>query len=151
MTRYMRASLILGTFGLVGCASMAAQTRSDGAHPADPRALAAPVLATRMGIGPDEYDSPFVGPKEGKEPDRVVAPKEPSGDSMPMHQRGMPSGAANGPAGVKSSPRPSPGQVDQPSGAKEVYACPMHPEVTDSKLSKCPKCGMTLVRRKDGQ
>lgn len=24
------------------------------------------------------------------------------------------------------------------------YACPMHPEVTDNKASKCPKCGMTL-------
>ncbi len=26
-----------------------------------------------------------------------------------------------------------------------VYACPMHPEVTDTKASACPKCGMTLV------
>lgn len=26
-----------------------------------------------------------------------------------------------------------------------IYACPMHPEVTDSKPSDCPKCGMKLV------
>lgn len=25
------------------------------------------------------------------------------------------------------------------------YACPMHPEVTDTKASDCPKCGMKLV------
>src|SRR5205085_1084453 len=25
------------------------------------------------------------------------------------------------------------------------YACPMHPEVTDSEPSTCPKCGMNLV------
>lgn len=31
------------------------------------------------------------------------------------------------------------------SAAATVYACPMHPEVTDTKASACPKCGMTLV------
>lgn len=35
-------------------------------------------------------------------------------------------------------------------GAEEVaviYACPMHPEVTSTTPGKCPKCGMTLVKR----
>ena len=36
----------------------------------------------------------------------------------------------------------------QPGGGHQMqaarYACPMHPEVTDTKASKCPKCGMTL-------
>lgn len=27
----------------------------------------------------------------------------------------------------------------------ELYSCPMHPEVTDTKPSRCPKCGMTLT------
>ena len=35
-----------------------------------------------------------------------------------------------------------PGSEHQTEAAK--YACPMHPEVTDTKASKCPKCGMTL-------
>ncbi len=26
-----------------------------------------------------------------------------------------------------------------------VYACPMHPEVTSTKKSTCPKCGMELT------
>ena len=28
--------------------------------------------------------------------------------------------------------------------AEQVYACPMHPEVTGKKGDKCPKCGMEL-------
>jgi hypothetical protein len=30
-----------------------------------------------------------------------------------------------------------------------VYACPMHPEVTSDQPGKCPKCGMTLVKKKE--
>ena len=33
------------------------------------------------------------------------------------------------------------------SPAAATYVCPMHPEVTDTKASKCPKCGMTLVAK----
>ena len=29
-----------------------------------------------------------------------------------------------------------------------VYTCPMHPEIKQSKPGKCPKCGMTLVKKK---
>ncbi|MEO6192961.1 MAG: heavy metal-binding domain-containing protein [Thermoanaerobaculia bacterium] len=31
-----------------------------------------------------------------------------------------------------------------------VYTCPMHPEVTSTTPGKCPKCGMTLVKRSKG-
>jgi hypothetical protein len=34
------------------------------------------------------------------------------------------------------------------STAKYVYTCPMHPEVITDKPGKCPKCGMTLVKKK---
>jgi hypothetical protein len=38
---------------------------------------------------------------------------------------------------------PAEGSVD----ARVVYTCPMHPEVQQSGSGKCPKCGMTLVRK----
>lgn len=31
--------------------------------------------------------------------------------------------------------------------ATEMYSCPMHSEVVSDKPGKCPKCGMTLVKR----
>lgn len=33
---------------------------------------------------------------------------------------------------------------------KEVFTCPMHPEVNSDKPGKCSKCGMDLVVQKDG-
>ncbi|MDO8503976.1 MAG: copper-translocating P-type ATPase [bacterium] len=30
---------------------------------------------------------------------------------------------------------------------KEIYTCPMHPEVSQDKPGKCPKCGMPLVAK----
>jgi CopA family copper-resistance protein len=41
-------------------------------------------------------------------------------------------------------------EIKQPvkSGqTKTVYTCVMHPEVTSDKPGKCPKCGMTLVKK----
>lgn len=32
---------------------------------------------------------------------------------------------------------------------KQVYTCPMHPEVLSEKPGKCPKCGMDLVLKED--
>jgi hypothetical protein len=34
------------------------------------------------------------------------------------------------------------------STAKYIYTCTMHPEVMTDKPGKCPKCGMTLVKKK---
>jgi rubrerythrin len=34
--------------------------------------------------------------------------------------------------------------------AAAVYTCPMHPEVQSDKPGKCPKCGMTLVKKENG-
>jgi transcription initiation factor IIE alpha subunit len=34
------------------------------------------------------------------------------------------------------------------STAKYVYTCPMHPEIITDKPGKCPKCGMTLEKKK---
>ena len=29
-----------------------------------------------------------------------------------------------------------------------MYTCPMHPEVQQAEPGKCPKCGMTLEKKK---
>lgn len=31
---------------------------------------------------------------------------------------------------------------------KQIYTCPMHPEVQQDNSGTCPKCGMSLVLRK---
>ena len=33
--------------------------------------------------------------------------------------------------------------------AKVQYTCTMHPEVLSDKPGKCPKCGMTLVKKEE--
>src|SRR5438046_56578 len=33
--------------------------------------------------------------------------------------------------------------------AKQLYTCPMHPEIVRSEPGQCPKCGMTLVPIKE--
>lgn len=43
----------------------------------------------------------------------------------------------------RSSPAP------KSSPTAEIYSCPMHPEVQQSKPGKCPKCGMTLVKKEN--
>ncbi|MBD1366538.1 hypothetical protein IDJ77_22175 [Mucilaginibacter sp. ZT4R22] len=35
--------------------------------------------------------------------------------------------------------------------AKVLYTCTMHPEVLSDKPGKCPKCGMTLVKKVDAK
>jgi YHS domain-containing protein len=37
--------------------------------------------------------------------------------------------------------------LQQKEGMKQVYTCPMHPEVQSDQPGKCPKCGMNLVKK----
>ena len=45
-----------------------------------------------------------------------------------------------------SKPKTSNNKSD--STSKYIYTCTMHPEVKTDKPGKCPKCGMTLVKKK---
>jgi hypothetical protein len=38
-------------------------------------------------------------------------------------------------------------QTKKVKPAKVQYTCPMHPEILSNKPGKCPKCGMTLVKK----
>ena len=69
--------------------------------------------------------------------------------------------AGRGPGAYEGSEKQPPGagprQHDSHSHAAgaapeetAVYTCPMHPEVTGTTPGECPKCGMTLVKRRKG-
>jgi len=53
--------------------------------------------------------------------------------------------------GCKKQNEPSAGSSTVTAQTKEIYYCPMHPEVTSDKPGNCPKCGMTLVKRQNKQ
>jgi heavy metal-binding protein len=38
----------------------------------------------------------------------------------------------------------------QPTTQQATYTCPMHPKVVSDNPGKCPKCGMTLVKKGGG-
>jgi RND family efflux transporter MFP subunit len=50
------------------------------------------------------------------------------------------------------APKPVPGaekdrQHTDSAPHKDIYTCPMHPDVQDDKPGSCPKCGMDLVKK----
>ena len=52
--------------------------------------------------------------------------------------------AVGGAAGARAVP-------GSPSEPAAMYACPMHPEVIQATPGTCPKCGMRLVPKEDGE
>ena len=60
--------------------------------------------------------------------------------SMDHSQHAQPTPAPPKPRAA-ATPKPKP-------AAATIYTCPMHPEVTSDKPGSCPKCGMTLVKKK---
>jgi hypothetical protein len=108
------------------------------ASPASPRAPAAPTVPVTRAL---EADPPLPGESmngwAGLVPDG--APAEPT------HQ-----GHGAGSHGVASPGAVSPGGDihDHPHADEAVvYTCPMHPDVVADRPGKCPRCGMTLVKR----
>ncbi len=72
---------------------------------------------------------------------------KPNGPSAPMPSA-PPSSSASAPANsAPPTPAPKASAPSAPASATPaaLYACPMHPEVTDTQASRCPKCGMTLT------
>lgn len=56
-----------------------------------------------------------------------------------------------GMGGMNMGGMPGPTSSTERSGAAAAaYVCPMHPEVTSDQPSKCPKCGMKLVKNEQG-
>ncbi|MGH2642907.1 MAG: multicopper oxidase domain-containing protein, partial [Chitinophagaceae bacterium] len=40
-------------------------------------------------------------------------------------------------------------QLTNGTSLQTIYTCPMHPDVISNKPGKCPKCGMTLVKKEE--
>ena len=40
---------------------------------------------------------------------------------------------------------------EQPRSRKIYFTCPMHPQIHQDKPGKCPICGMTLIKKEEGQ
>ena len=148
MTTCSRLSTLLVVLLLAGCGSSSAGRRGDGLALADTGSRQKdPVV--RFVLAEDEFDREIVPPAGGARwgvADSTVQPARVEADTQPEDQ---------GPAVEQpSSSTPRAGQPAKPkhtsvrsTAPTPVYACPMHPEVTDTKPSKCPKCGMTLVRK----
>ena len=43
------------------------------------------------------------------------------------------------------------GSGEQPRSRKIYFTCPMHPQIHQDKPGKCPICGMTLIKKEEGQ
>ena len=42
-------------------------------------------------------------------------------------------------------------KANQTKTEGSIYTCPMHPQIQSIKPGKCPICGMTLVKKKEGE
>ena len=157
MTRIFPAAL--AAIAVVsGCASGAATVPPRVLAAADPGAAEAPYATPVNPLGegrPRTLDLPLADPTRMHHPEtatEVGAPHdhgaedhsqhtEPTATPTPKPEVPTPTPAPK-PAATKK-PSPTATATPRPS-AETIYACPMHPEVRDTKSSNCPKCGMFL-------
>ena len=141
----MRSTILRGllvTSVIAGCASGRQVMRQEAS-----RALDGAADSVRMGavfrLEADEFDQPVTA-SLSTGGDSTVAPPPPP---APTHQHGSKKPMRSPLRSVSSrSGSANPGR--QPA-TRIIFACPMHPDVTDTTDSICPKCGMTLEPRQE--
>lgn len=135
---------------LTGCAGSRSRAQSHSYGPVDSRSAQAPSAVSAVRLLPDEFDRPLTTMSQSSPTESMTTTSGTGSDRASMHHHGEQ--APGGPrqaSSPKSSVRFNTNTVPTDVASKAVFVCPMHPEVTDSVASKCPKCGMTMVRRKD--
>ena len=121
---------------LAGCAATYTEPRVPEDHPGNPAAQGSP-LPERSGT----LDLARVEP--------VTTPAGRVPAAPPAHGYGAPGAPAGG--AQAGQPREPVREPPTPAGeAATTYTCPMHPEVVSSEPGRCPKCGMTLVKKTEG-
>jgi len=145
MQRPLLVVFLVLAIALGGCATGRKMVRPNPHEPSDPRAAASSQTVAFAHLQPDEFDQPVAPAASGVD-----------SSSAPVEQRTPTNPSAHGAAKTKTGRSTSAGrkrvdaQAKTQSTAKTViYACPMHPDVTDTTASICPKCGMTLEPREE--
>jgi P-type Cu+ transporter len=88
------------------------------------------------------FCNPRCQEKFSAEPQKYVAGPSPTPG---LHSIGGPSHGAPAMASIAPGPaHPAATHVSPPPAGKEIYTCPMDPEVQQPKPGPCPKCGMAL-------
>ena len=129
-----RLLLLAGAILIGGCAASPVATPISSDHPASVDAHEA--LYTPQ---------PSTLSQDGASPPSGAASQPASGDKSHEHHGTLrqPPDMPDMPAMTGKSP------TTQPQQAQTIYTCPMHPEVVGSAPGRCPKCGMTLVKKQE--
>jgi hypothetical protein len=115
-------------------------------HPASPSAAEAPTPEPSPTLAINESALATTSPGTGPAGMDHAHPLTDAPQGNPNHlQHDM--GGMTMPA-VPSTRSGTP--ASEPTTKQTVYTCPMHPEVVSDKPGKCPKCGMTLVKKGEG-
>jgi hypothetical protein len=139
MRRMWKPIAVVFLAAVSGCAAAGDPALDRNLDPTDPSAPSAPATPAALGepeLRQDEFD---------REVEYAESAAEPTGGMRPAVEKDPPPLPV--PAPATSAKKPAAGPA--PSTSPALYVCPMHPEVTDDKPSKCAECGMTLILRKE--
>ncbi len=130
------------SFAAVGCAPRTLVSPIPIDHPASPQAPEATQAALTTALQVEPQDAVNTRP-----PGSRVPTMEHEGHSMGTDSRASEPGHGAHPRAQEVKPETAEPESRPDSGV--TYSCPMHPEIVRKKPGTCPKCGMTLVKRKE--